>query len=66
MTAEPLDILLTFARLGLVSFGGANLPEIERVLARDAAPQATCEALVSAANRAGGEDNITVVMVRFA
>ncbi|MEI8306941.1 MAG: PP2C family serine/threonine-protein phosphatase [Chloroflexales bacterium] len=41
-------------------------PEIERVLARDAAPQATCEALVSAANRAGGEDNITVVMVRFA
>ncbi|AWT35961.1 chromate transporter [Deinococcus arenae] len=32
MTADPLDILLTFARLGLVSFGGANLPEIERVL----------------------------------
>ncbi|UBV43580.1 chromate transporter [Deinococcus taeanensis] len=32
MTADPLDIFLTFTRLGLVSFGGANLPEIERVL----------------------------------
>jgi protein phosphatase len=41
-------------------------PEMERILARDASPQATCEALVSAANQAGGEDNISVVMVRFA
>lgn len=40
--------------------------EMERTLARDAIPQATCEALVSAANQAGGEDNISVVMVRFA
>ncbi|MBZ9715136.1 chromate transporter [Deinococcus multiflagellatus] len=32
MSADPWDILLTFTRLGLVSFGGANLPEIERVL----------------------------------
>jgi protein phosphatase len=40
-------------------------PEIERILARDAHPQALCEALVSAANQAGGEDNISVVMVRF-
>ncbi|MVN87163.1 chromate transporter [Deinococcus sp. HMF7620] len=32
MTADPWDVLLTFVRLGLVSFGGANLPEIERVL----------------------------------
>jgi protein phosphatase len=40
--------------------------EMERILARDANPQATCEALVSAANQAGGEDNISVVMVRFA
>ena len=40
--------------------------EMERILARDAIPQATCEALVSAANQAGGEDNISVVMVRFA
>lgn len=27
-----LTVLLEFARLGLLSFGGANLPEIERVL----------------------------------
>ena len=30
--ANWLDILLTFTRLGLISFGGANLAEIERVL----------------------------------
>jgi protein phosphatase len=39
---------------------------MERILARDASPQATCEALVSAANQAGGEDNISVVLIRFA
>ncbi len=40
--------------------------EMERILARDADPQTICEALVSAANQAGGEDNISVVLVRFA
>ncbi|WP_370650088.1 PP2C family serine/threonine-protein phosphatase [Oscillochloris sp. ZM17-4] len=40
--------------------------EMERILARDADPQAICEALVAAANQAGGEDNISVVLVRFA
>ncbi|NTV65465.1 MAG: SpoIIE family protein phosphatase [Oscillochloris sp.] len=40
--------------------------EIERILARNTDPQSTCEALVAAANQAGGEDNIAVVMVRFA
>lgn len=40
--------------------------EMERIMARDADPQAICEALVSAANQAGGEDNISVVLVCFA
>lgn len=40
--------------------------EMERFLARDEHPQAICEALVAAANQAGGEDNIAVVLVRFA
>lgn len=39
--------------------------EIERIISRDADPQSTCEALVAAANKGGGEDNIAVVMVRF-
>ena len=39
---------------------------MERLLARDATPQAISEALVSAANQSGGEDNISVVLVRFA
>lgn len=39
--------------------------EMERFLARDEHPQAICEALVAAANQAGGEDNIAVVLVRF-
>lgn len=40
-------------------------PEMERILSRDEDPQRICEALVSAANQAGGEDNIAVVLVRF-
>lgn len=32
-------------------------------LARGAPPQETCEALVEAANRAGGKDNITVILI---
>ncbi|EFO79550.1 protein phosphatase 2C-like protein [Oscillochloris trichoides DG-6] len=40
--------------------------EIERILSREANPQATCEALIAAANQAGGEDNIASVLVRFA
>ncbi len=40
-------------------------PEMERFLAREDSPQAVCEALVAAANQAGGEDNIAVVLVRF-
>ncbi|NNJ09584.1 SpoIIE family protein phosphatase [Chloroflexales bacterium ZM16-3] len=40
--------------------------EMERILAREADPQTISEALVAAANQAGGEDNISVVLVRFA
>jgi protein phosphatase len=39
--------------------------EMERLLAREADPQAIAEALVAAANQAGGEDNISAVLVRF-
>ena len=40
--------------------------EMEALLARDEEPTAICKALVQAANQAGGEDNITAVLVRFA
>jgi protein phosphatase len=40
-------------------------PDMERLLAREEPPQAVCEALVAAANQAGGEDNIAVILVRF-
>jgi serine/threonine protein phosphatase PrpC len=40
--------------------------EMEAMLARDEEPTAICKALVQAANQAGGEDNITAVLVRFA
>lgn len=39
--------------------------EMEPMIARTDDPQAVCEALVVAANKAGGEDNITAVLVRF-
>jgi protein phosphatase len=35
------------------------------IVARDAEPAAICEALVDAANKAGGPDNITVVLLQF-
>jgi len=37
--------------------------EIQRMLARPALPRETCEALVAAANAAGGTDNITVILL---
>jgi len=37
---------------------------IHRILTRGLSLQSTCQALVDAANEAGGEDNITVVLVR--
>ncbi|HMQ33415.1 MAG TPA: Stp1/IreP family PP2C-type Ser/Thr phosphatase [Chloroflexaceae bacterium] len=40
-------------------------PEMARLIAEAPDPQAACEALVEAANQAGGEDNITVVLVRL-
>ena len=36
-----------------------------KVLDRSATPQAACDALVVAANEAGGEDNITVIVARL-
>jgi protein phosphatase len=36
---------------------------IHHLLSAEASPQAVCDALVDAANRAGGEDNITAIVV---
>jgi protein phosphatase len=38
---------------------------MERIIAEIADPQRACEALVAAANQAGGEDNIAVILVRI-
>ncbi len=40
-------------------------PEMERLLSRSDDPNTICNALVAAANQAGGEDNICAVLVRF-
>jgi protein phosphatase len=40
-------------------------PEMEQILESMPDPQAACVELVKAANAAGGDDNITVVLVRF-
>lgn len=41
-------------------------PVMEQLIAQAADPQTACNTLVAAANQAGGEDNITVVLVQFA
>ena len=40
-------------------------PEIAEIVAAADGPQAACDALVARANECGGEDNITVVVVRY-
>ncbi|MCG8350294.1 MAG: protein phosphatase 2C domain-containing protein [Chloroflexales bacterium] len=40
-------------------------PEMERVIAANGDPQRACEAFIRAANQAGGEDNVTSVLVRL-
>jgi serine/threonine protein phosphatase PrpC len=55
-------------RLLLCSDGLTNMvsdDEIALVLAEGSDPQSACEALVKAANSAGGADNITVIVVDF-
>jgi serine/threonine protein phosphatase PrpC len=39
--------------------------DIQRIVCEAESPQAACEALVNASNRAGGRDNIAVVVVRL-
>jgi protein phosphatase len=38
--------------------------QLQRLVATAASPQAACDALIDAANRAGGEDNITAIVIR--
>lgn len=39
--------------------------EIRAIVARSRSPQQACDALVEAANRAGGEDNVSVIVVEM-
>ncbi len=40
-------------------------PEMAAIIAANPDPQAACEALITAANKAGGDDNITSILVKF-
>jgi protein phosphatase len=39
--------------------------ELQHIISEGKDLQATCQTLVDAANRAGGDDNITVVLLRY-
>ncbi len=39
--------------------------EIQRIVAEARSPQKACDALIEAANQAGGEDNVTVIVVQM-
>jgi PPM family protein phosphatase len=62
LTAQPGDELLLCS-------DGLNRrltdDDIRGILARSATPAAACDALVAAANEAGGQDNITVIVARL-
>jgi len=61
-TVEPGDVLMlcTDGLTGMIPDD-----EIASMLAQDAPPEQTCQALVDEANRRGGKDNITVVVGHF-
>jgi protein phosphatase len=40
-------------------------PEMAAIIAANSDPQAACDALIAAANKAGGDDNITSILVKF-
>jgi serine/threonine protein phosphatase PrpC len=48
---------------GLTSMVGRD--RIQQILEAEREPQAACDKLIDAANRAGGEDNITVIVLDF-
>lgn len=48
---------------GLTSMVGRD--RIQEILESETEPQAACDRLVDAANRAGGDDNITVILIDF-
>jgi serine/threonine protein phosphatase PrpC len=39
--------------------------DIEKILRQTTSPQAACDRLIEAANLAGGDDNISVIVVRI-
>jgi protein phosphatase len=58
----PRDVLLLCSD-GLT--GTVSEPDVARLLCDETDPEAACRRLVDQANRAGGRDNITVVVARF-
>jgi protein phosphatase len=40
-------------------------PEMAALIAANQDPQVACAALIAAANKAGGDDNITCILARF-
>ncbi len=57
----PQDGFLLLCSDGL--WGMMPEREISRIIAASPTPQAACEALIAAANQAGGHDNITVILI---
>jgi protein phosphatase len=45
--------------------GSVGESSIAEILSEEPRPQAACDELVDAANRAGGSDNITVIILQF-
>ena len=53
------------SQLHLLAFVELRDPQIAAILMAQADPQAAADLLIEAANKAGGDDNITVIVATF-
>ncbi|MBM4363969.1 MAG: protein phosphatase 2C domain-containing protein [Deltaproteobacteria bacterium] len=63
--SEPVEVGDTYLLCSDGLCGPVEDPDIRAILLRETEPRAACQALVDAANAAGGPDNITAIVIQI-